>query len=452
MSYKRISPIPVIEGGTGAITLTNHGTLLGRGTGAIGATVVGSNGQVLLGSTAADPSFVTPAVGASGNLSITTNASALTYDLIASPSVTGSLTAGTSITATAGNITATAGDVVITSGNLKLPNTTNTPTGQIQFNGIRFVHNFGNTNTFIGGNSGNTTLSATSNVGIGTGSLTGLTTAGGFNCAGGVSSLAATTSGATNSAWGFQSGLQLLTGSNNCFFGTNSGTAYTGAESSNILIGSGLTGTLGESNNLRIGLSTGTGAGQLNAAHIAGIYNKAVGATNGVVSIDNANLLGSSNGGAGTLLSGGASGVAFTATPTVTSMTFGAGSALSTYTAPTAWTPVLAFGGLSTGITYTSQSGSYMQIGGLKYLYILIVLSSKGSATGIATVTGSPLSVTSVSPMPIRANALTYTGYLQCFMATSTMNLEAVSAGVTSALTDTAFSNSTILEISGCFV
>lgn len=59
MAYKRRSPIPVTEGGTSAQTLTTHGVLLGEGTSAITATSAGTNGQVLIGSTGADPAFAT---------------------------------------------------------------------------------------------------------------------------------------------------------------------------------------------------------------------------------------------------------------------------------------------------------------------------------------------------------------------------------------------------------
>lgn len=51
--------IKVDKGGTGATTLTNHGVLVGSGTSAITAVTVGTDGQVLLGSSAADPVFAT---------------------------------------------------------------------------------------------------------------------------------------------------------------------------------------------------------------------------------------------------------------------------------------------------------------------------------------------------------------------------------------------------------
>lgn len=56
------------------------------------------------------------------------------------------------------------------------------------------------------------------------------------------------------------------------------------------------------------------------------------------------------------------------------------------------WTPTLKFGGATTGITYSAQVGSYTRIGGIVLISATIVLSSKGSATGAATITGLPYS------------------------------------------------------------
>ena len=61
MSYRRQSPQPVVEGGTGAQTLTSHGVLLGNTTSAITATAAGTTGQVLTGVTGSAPTFQSPA-------------------------------------------------------------------------------------------------------------------------------------------------------------------------------------------------------------------------------------------------------------------------------------------------------------------------------------------------------------------------------------------------------
>jgi len=75
-------------------TYTAHGVLIGEGAGSIVATTPGTTGQALMGVSGSDPAFN------------------------GSPSFAGSVTAATTITATAGAITATNGNVVLgTAGN-----------------------------------------------------------------------------------------------------------------------------------------------------------------------------------------------------------------------------------------------------------------------------------------------------------------------------------------------
>lgn len=57
-----IGTIVVAGGGTGQVTLLNHGVLIGQGTSAVASAAVGTTGQVLTGVTGADPTFQTPAV------------------------------------------------------------------------------------------------------------------------------------------------------------------------------------------------------------------------------------------------------------------------------------------------------------------------------------------------------------------------------------------------------
>jgi len=54
------------------------------------------------------------------------------------------------------------------------------------------------------------------------------------------------------------------------------------------------------------------------------------------------------------------------------------------------WTPELRFGGQNTGITYASRWGRYTRIANVVYWSFEISLSSKGSASGIATIAGLP--------------------------------------------------------------
>jgi hypothetical protein len=53
------------------------------------------------------------------------------------------------------------------------------------------------------------------------------------------------------------------------------------------------------------------------------------------------------------------------------------------------FTPVLRFGGVSTGITYSKQLGRAVTYAGVVHeVWIDLVLTSKGSATGVATISG----------------------------------------------------------------
>ena len=79
------------------------------------------------------------------------------------------------------------------------------------------------------------------------------------------------TSGSYNTLIGDTSGYNFNTGNYNTMLGANTGTNYAAGESSNILLGYNVAGTLSENNVLRIGTATGTGNGDLNAAYIQGI-------------------------------------------------------------------------------------------------------------------------------------------------------------------------------------
>jgi len=68
-------------------------------------------------------------------------------------------------------------------------------------------------------------------------------------------------------------------------------------------------------------------------------------------------------------------------------LTFDDGSnIMSSYEVGT-WTPTLAFGGGSTGITYANQVGNYTKIGNIVFIQCDISLTNKGSDAGNATLT-----------------------------------------------------------------
>jgi hypothetical protein len=93
------------------------------------------------------------------------------------------------------------------------------------------------------------------------------------------------------------------------------------------------------------------------------------------------------------------------------------------------WTPVLAFGGGSTGITYSSQQGNYTKIGNRVCISGRIGLSNKGSSTGAVTITGLPFTSanTLFNSMSIAGFDLaSITGSLQAYNAPNTSTVSEI--------------------------
>jgi hypothetical protein len=119
--------------------------------------------------------------------------------------------------------------------------------------------------------------------------------------------------------------------------------------------------------------------------------------------------------------------------------------------------PTLQFGGLSTGITYTTQIGAYTRIGNVIVITIELQLSNKGSATGNAVVTlpanvRSGTGFTSFNIYPGFSNGPTVVAYAAA--ANQGINLEVIgtAGSVTSVINDTNFSNTSLLIISGSYL
>ena len=82
-----IGTTPVASGGTGAISLTAHGVLVGEGTSAVVSLAVATNGQLIIGSTGADP--VVAALSAGDGITITNGAGSITITWNAAEVATG---------------------------------------------------------------------------------------------------------------------------------------------------------------------------------------------------------------------------------------------------------------------------------------------------------------------------------------------------------------------------
>lgn len=125
----------------------------------------------------------------------------------------------------------------------------------------------GNANTALGFEVLQSLVAASSNTGAGSLCLSSLVS-GNSNAGYGAGSLQNLNGGNTNSAYGNNSLVNLVNGIRNSALGLGAGSAYTAAESSNIVIGN--TGQGGESHVIRIG-TQGAGLGQQNLTFVAGI-------------------------------------------------------------------------------------------------------------------------------------------------------------------------------------
>lgn len=130
------------------------------------------------------------------------------------------------------------------------------------------------------------------------------------------------------------------------------------------------------------------------------------------------------------------------------------GGTLSTYIAPTAWTPVLTFGGGSTGITYSIQTGIYSQIGSMVTFQMEILLTNKGSSTGSCLITGLPGTASpSDNAASLVYSVLTFTTAptAQVILSGTTVIqlMQAASTATFATLTDANFANTTRIQVSG---
>lgn len=139
-----------------------------------------------------------------------------------------------------------------------------------------------------------------------------------------------------------------------------------------------------------------------------------------------------------------------------TSISFG-GSALSTYVTGS-WTPGVSFGGAATGITYSAQFGIYSQIGPMVCVNGTIQLTGVGSATGSALITGLPVTIRAGSnPNPTFAisatnlSAATVNIYNSSATGGNTIGLFTLATGVESAMSNSNFTATSFVTISGCY-
>lgn len=118
------------------------------------------------------------------------------------------------------------------------------------------------------------------------------------------------------------------------------------------------------------------------------------------------------------------------------------------------FTPGVSFGAATTGIIYAIQDGVFTRIGNTVHFRALVNLTSKGSATGDARLTGLPYTVGKDAPFSIFAtNLASLTGAPAVFSESASTNIvfyQSNSAGHTS-LDNTNFTNNTTIYVAGYY-
>lgn len=124
-----------------------------------------------------------------------------------------------------------------------------------------------------------------------------------------------------------------------------------------------------------------------------------------------------------------------------------------------AFTPGVAFGGGTTGVTYTAQRAGYDRVGKKISFELYIALSSKGSSTGALTITGLPYTAKNESgnqpAVSIMCDGLNagVVGSLQGHVQSNstTIMIYEFAAGAVTQLVDTKIANTSTFRISGSY-
>jgi hypothetical protein len=131
-----------------------------------------------------------------------------------------------------------------------------------------------------------------------------------------------------------------------------------------------------------------------------------------------------------------------------------AANALDDYEEGT-WTMGVSFGGASVGVTFFVNTGTYTKIGRQVTVNGLVSLTSKGSSTGAATITGLPFTsgsgLSNSSVTAIALNNITFANQIVGRMggaSTSISLAELTELGVQTTITDADFANNSDVTIS----
>jgi hypothetical protein len=119
------------------------------------------------------------------------------------------------------------------------------------------------------------------------------------------------------------------------------------------------------------------------------------------------------------------------------------------------WTMGVEFGGAAVGVTTSSNTGTFTKIGRQVTVNGYLALTSKGSSTGTAKLTGLPFTVgagvQNFAPASLRIESITFVNQFQALGAVGSTNIEleeVTTLGVNGVLTDVDFANNSTIMLS----
>ena len=117
------------------------------------------------------------------------------------------------------------------------------------------------------------------------------------------------------------------------------------------------------------------------------------------------------------------------------------------------WVPALKFGGANVGMT-PAFTGRYTKVGRAVTVNGILSISNKGSSTGDATITGLPFTSANAAAeytaVSLRFGVVSFLNAFQGYVGSNSSRIEMeqiTSAGVVSTLTDTNFSNISVVIV-----
>lgn len=124
------------------------------------------------------------------------------------------------------------------------------------------------------------------------------------------------------------------------------------------------------------------------------------------------------------------------------------------------WTIGVSFGGGTTGITYLAghTTGLYTRVGRLVTISGRCILTSKGTSSGDAAITGLPFTVyndvSAYASVSVLLSTVTFANQFNAFASPNTTNIvlgEMTEAGVNTSLTDADFDNASRIIVGGSY-